>query len=152
MRRKRSRRSTSVIDLSSRSFRLDSNSPKSRGMQTNGINEDHMTTPIQHPTPKIFIPKTDAVEGSQMGMAVIRCYCNQENCSGVMIFDSTLQSGQSMSYTVWRDNGANGRTDAVVPHNQTWEVQVQTGDTWSSAIGSVLVPVSNPRNWCWVDA
>lgn len=53
--------------------------------------------------------------------------------------------------TVWFNNGANGRSNFVLPPGTSHGIHVQTGDTYSTVAGNVEVPTNAPRYWCPVD-
>lgn len=74
------------------------------------------------------------------------CDTSQQGCSGVQYFTNTF--GQTVSYTVWFNNGALGRSNWVLGPNEQHGIHVQTGDTYSMAYGSGVVPDENQRYWC----
>ncbi|MDX3805107.1 hypothetical protein ACXIUS_22190 [Bosea thiooxidans] len=56
-------------------------------------------------------------------------------------------SGGYVSVSVWFQNGNAGNSNATIPPGQTWQIWVQTGDTYSWAPGNNGVPTGAPRYW-----
>ncbi|MEY9720718.1 hypothetical protein ABIA22_003208 [Sinorhizobium fredii] len=78
-------------------------------------------------------------------LTILSCSTGNSGCAGVATFQNT--GNQTASFTVWFQNGAQGRSNFVLQPRQTHGIHVRSGDTWSWVWGSTVVPDSTPRNW-----
>lgn len=91
------------------------------------------------------VPFDDASAAAAPTLEILSCHTGQSGCSGVATFVNN--SGRDQSFTVWFQNGRQGRSNFVLRNGQTHGLHVRTGDTWSWAWGSQTVPEQNPRYW-----
>jgi hypothetical protein len=99
--------------------------------------------------PEKPVDSKNVLSTSDVQVQFTNCYTNQAGCAGVAYFDNNGAS-QSKACTVYFRNGANGRSNFVLPPNQWHGIHVQTGDTFACVWGTNSPPDNTQRNWIFV--
>lgn len=75
------------------------------------------------------------------------CYTNQQGCAGVAWF---YGNGNTVSCSVYFNNGSSGQSNFVIPNGQSHGIHVQYRDTYACVWGGNGVPNGTPRNYIFV--
>jgi hypothetical protein len=103
----------------------------------------------QKPATEADIKATQSSPPMKPGARILQtnCYTNQQGCAGVAWF---YGNGNTVSCSVYFNNGGSGQSNFVIPNGQNHGIHVQYGDTAACVWGRDGVPNGTPRKWIYV--